>query len=1023
MMSRLRCWLVAAWLMAAASAWGAVTSPLRFSHLTTPSNPSVLALLQDRQGFVWIGTQSGGLFRFDGYQATRYNFDARNPRSVPNIRVTALYQDRAGRIWVGTRSGLARYDPATDDFTRFAPPDGPSRRFDIKAIISDGRHGMWLATWGGVQHFDPETGTFVQYYHHDKVATSLASDDVNALALDERGGLWASTWPAGMDYLPAGSKEFQHFKVDLPDAAGSKWNTVRALQFDRQQTLWIGTEAGVITWKDGAPWNERRRIESPDSRINVFYVDQEDTMWAGTISAGLLRWNKGSTAPIHHVYRPNDPYSLPADNVRAVMVDRGGMLWAGTFIDGIGVANLSSTGFERMIPYDVALNNRRPNNLLRGIDGAPGGRMWLAGTSGFSLFDPTNGDVVRLYRADPGKPGALQSDLVFSVYQQPGGPLWVGTANGLHRLDQIDGKFVLIDVGGGANASINSISPGAKDWLWLGTGSSVIHYNTKSGAIERYVHSNTDPNSRSVNGASSILEDKRGRVWIGSEQAGGGLDLLDQTTGKIRHFVHKEGDASSLADDVVTALYEDQSGRIWVGTDKGLNEILTADNGAISFRSFTGGDSVGEVRVLAIRSDLSRNIWLSSPGGLLRLDPGSGVRSRYIYEDGLSDAFTHASSYAAPDGTLYFGGPRGMTAVHPAEVRSRTTTPQVAITDISVLNRSLKQGANVTGVKLDGAVIAPRSLTLTVEANVFSFEFAALHFTQPSRNRYAYRLEGFDRNWVLTDAAHRSATYTNLDPGDYVFQVKASNDRGVWNEQPTTLMVTILPPFWRTWWFDVLAALAVISMLTLAYRLRVRRLTANQAALEAEVQARTAELEASNRKLAAMTTTDGLTAITNRRGFDTALLREWARAKREGKPIALAMIDVDHFKLYNDEYGHQDGDACLQAVAQCIASHAKRPTDVAARYGGEEFALLMPATDGRHALSLAQEICFSLARLGLPHLRSSYGIVTVSIGIVATVPDEGAVPETLIRQADEALYRAKQEGRNRAVLAEPGAGR
>lgn len=1018
MIPRLRSWLIAVLLVSAVPAWGAATSPLRFRHLTTTNSPAVLALLQDRQGFVWIGTQSGGLYRFDGYQTTRYNYDVRNPRSVPNIRVTALYQDRAGSIWLGTRNGLARYDPATDDFTRFAPPDGPSRRFDIKAIISDGHHGMWLATWGGVQHFDPETGTFVQYYHNDKVPTSLAFDDVNALALDEKGGLWASTWPAGMDYLPAGSKEFQHFRVDTPEAPGAKWNTVRALQFDRQQTLWIGTEAGVITWKDGAPWNERHRIESPDSRINAFYVDPDDTMWAGTISAGLLRWNKGSTAPIHHVYRPNDPFSLPADNVRAIMVDRSGMLWAGTFIDGIGVANLSSTGFERMIPYDVAPNNRRPNNQLRGMDGAPGGRMWLAGTSGFSLFDPTNGDVVQLYRAEPGKAGALQSDLVFSVYQQPDGPLWVGTASGLHRLVRPDGKFDVIDLGSGANASINSISPGTKDWLWIGTGSSVIHYNTRTGAADRFVNSKSDPSSRSVNGASSILEDRRGRVWIGSEQAGGGLDLLDQSTGKIRHFVHKEGEANCLADDVVTALFEDQSGRIWVGTDKGLNEVITADNGSISFRAFNGADSVGETRVLAIRSDLSRNIWISTPGGLMRLDPNSGARSRYIDEDGVSEAFTHASSYAAPDGTLYFGGPRGMTAVHPAEVRSRTTTPQVAITDISVFNRSLKQGGASAGVKLEGAVIAPRSLTLSVEESVFSFEFAALHFTQPNRNRYAYRLEGFDRGWVLADAAHRTATYTNLNPGDYVFQVKASNDRGVWNEQPTTLAVKILPPFWKTWWFDLLAVLAALGLLTLAYRMRVRRLTANQAKLEAEVQARTAELEASNRKLAALTTTDGLTAITNRRGFDTALLREWARAKREGKPIALAMIDVDHFKLYNDEYGHQDGDACLQAVAQCIASNAKRPTDVAARYGGEEFALLTPTTDGKHALNLAQEICFGLARLGLPHVRSSYGIVTVSIGIASVVPEEGAVPETLIRQADEALYRAKQEGRNRAVLAE-----
>lgn len=1015
-LSRIRTWLCIALCVAATSCLAAATSPLRFRHLTTPSNPSVLSLLQDRQGFVWIGTQSGGLHRFDGYQAVRYVHDARNPRSLPNNRVFALFQDRAGRIWIGTRNGLARYDPVSDDFTRFMPGDGPSRRLDIKAIVSDGKHGMWLATWGGVQHFDPDTGTFVQYYHHDKVATSLAHDDVNALALDERGGLWAATWPAGLDYLPANSMEFQHFRVDTPDKPDPKMNIVRALQFDRQQTLWIGTEAGAYTWADGKPWSERRRIEAPDSRVSVFYLDPDDTMWGGTISAGLLRWKKDSATPIQMVYRPNDPYSLPADNVRALMVDRSGMLWAGTFIDGIGVANLSSTGFERMIPYDVAVNNRRPNNLLRGLDGAPGDRMWLAGTSGFSLFDPATGEVVKLYRAEPGKVGALQSDLVYSVYQKPKGPLWVGTASGLHRLDHPDGSFKLIALGDGANTFINSISPGTGDWLWLGTASSVIHYNSVTGAVVSYVHSASDKASRSVNGATTVLEDMRGRVWIGSESSGGGLDLLDQATGKMRHFVHAEGNSATLADDVVTILFEDPSGRLWVGTEKGLNEVLTADNGTISFRAFTGPDSIGEVRVLAIRSDKAGNLWLSTPQGLMRLDPGSGVRSRFIDEDGVSDAFTVASSHAATDGTLYFGGARGMTAVHPAEVRSRTTTPQVAITDISVFNRSLKQAGAGGGAKLEGAVTAPRSLTLSPNESVFSFEFAALHFSQPNRNRYAYRLEGFDQQWVLTDAAHRTATYTNLNPGDYVFQVKASNDRGVWSEQPTSLPVTILPPFWKTWWFRLLVTASALALLTFAYRLRVRLLTTQRAELAALVAERTAELEASNRKLAALTTTDGLTAITNRRGFDTALAREWARAKREGRSIALAMIDVDYFKLYNDLYGHQDGDACLQAVAQLIAAHAKRPTDVAARYGGEEFALLAPTTGGVHAWTLAQEICIAMARLALPHERSSYGIVTVSIGVASMVPDESSLPETLIRHADAALYRAKQEGRNRAIL-------
>jgi diguanylate cyclase (GGDEF)-like protein len=1016
LMHRVRVWMLAALLLAVIPAWGAVTSPLRFRHLATPSNPHVLSLLQDRQGFVWVGTQSGGLFRYDGYQAVRYTYEAKNERSLPAIRVAVLHQDSAGRIWAGTRNGLARYNPVTDDFTRFTPPAGPARQLDIKAIISDGAKGMWLATWGGVQHFDPDTGRFVQYFNRKDDPGSLARDDVNAIAVDARGGLWAATWPGGLDYLPPGSKQFQHFRVDSPEAPDAKANNVRALQFDSQQTLWIGTEGGALTWQDGRPWSERRRISAPDSRINVFYPGPDGAMWGGTISAGLLRWPKGSTTPVQHVYRPNDPYSLPADNVRAIMIDRSGMLWAGTFIDGIGVANLAVTGFERIIPYDVAENNPRPDNMLRSIEGAPGGHLWLAGTSGFALFDPANGEVLKLYRAKPKQPGALQSDLVYSIYQQPDGPLWVGTVGGLHRLDHPDGKFKLIDLGSGGNSSINSVSPGSGDWLWIGTGTSVMHYNSRTGEVKRYANDPANPYSRSVNGGSAILQDKAGRVWMGSEQAGGGLDLLDQSTGKFRHFVHSDSDPASLADNVVTTLHEDNAGRIWVGTEKGLNQVVVDAAGSVTFRSFNGPDSIGETRILAIRHDKAGNIWVSAVGGLMRLDATTGERSKFIDEDGISDAFAVASSFAAPDGTLYFGGTRGMTAVKPGVVSSRTTPPQVAITDISVFNRSLKDGAASSGIQLDGAVTSPKSLTLSVQQSVFSFEFAALHFTQPSRNRYAYMLQGFDRDWVQTDATRRTATYTNLDPGDYVFNVKASNDRGVWTEQPATVVVTILPPFYKTWWFRTLAILLTLGLLTLAYHVRVQRLTRLQSELESQVAARTAELEASNLKLAELMTTDSLTGILNRRGFDTALAREWARAKREGQPLGLAMIDVDHFKLYNDHYGHQEGDACLQAVARTIAAHAKRTTDVAARYGGEEFVVLLPGADGHQCHLLAKEICSAMQDLALPHQGSSEGVVTVSIGIASMVPDEQNGAETLVRHADDALYQAKQQGRNRAVL-------
>jgi diguanylate cyclase (GGDEF)-like protein len=1001
-------------LAQAGSALSAPTSDLRFRRLASLSSEdlAVLALMQDQQGFVWIGTYAGGLYRYNGYQAVRYTSSA-DPRSLPHDRVSAIYQDRRGRIWVGTQNGLAQFHPESNDFTRYAPASGPTNHRIIKFIVDDGHDGMWIATWGGLQHFDPQRALFRQYVHKEGDAASLANNDVNAVVLDRSGGLWLGTWPAGMDYLAPGAAGFVHYRIDSEGAPDPKLNIPRALLIDNDGVLWIGTEDGIVKWRIGSAWDQRSRIDSPSSRIHYFFIDREQAVWAGTQSNGLLRWDKGSTQPAHYLHRANDPYSLQADHVRAVMQDRGGMLWVATFTDGISLVNLNSRGFRRFIPHEPEAG--QPNNALLTLAGAPNGRMWVAGNTGFSLFDPASGEVLKSWHGEPKRPGGLSSSSVYSLYQQPGGPLWVGTSAGLNRLDPAADKFKVIQFGSTASNYINAIAPGGGDVLWLGTANSVIRYHSASGASDAFLHKADDANSRSVDGTTCIVQDRKGRVWMGAEWNGGGLDMYDPGSGRFTHFVNAAR-ADSLASDNVSTVYEDPRGRLWVGSARGVQEIVTGPDGGVHFHAVGPDDSVGRVKILAIEADSAGALWLSTAGALLRLDPASGAVSRFGADDGTTEGFTIGSSYAGPDGTLYFGGVKGMTGVRPEIVHTGSIAPQVAITDISVFNRSLKDGHAGPGVRLEGAVTAPQQLTLSVQESVFSLEFAALHFVDPAQNRYAYRLAGFDRDWVETDAAHRNATYTNLDPGSYQFEVKAANEHGVWSERITRTGITILPPFWQTWWFRVLSMSTSVLLLASAYSLRVRRLKRSAQHLEALVADRTRDLEQSNAKLAALSLTDGLTGITNRRGFDSALEKEWRRALRDRQPVALAMIDVDHFKKYNDHYGHQAGDECLRAVAGVIAAHARRPSDVAARYGGEEFALLLPHADAERALMLAQEMCRQMTALALAHAQSPLQHVSISIGVAVLVADETSTPEMLVRQADQALYRAKQEGRNRALM-------
>ena len=1002
------------------------TSDLRFKRLGAldADDLSIMALLQDRQGFIWVGTNSAGLYRYDGYQVSKFLHDPRNRRSLPSDRVLALFEDPKGQLWAGTQDGIARFDPASGDFTALTLPPGPARQRMVKAIVGDGANGMWVATWGGLQHVDGASGAVTLYTHDRQDPASLGSNDLNALARDAQGGLWIATWPGGLDYLAPGATRFAHYRIDTPQAPDAKRNIARSLYFAADGTLWIGTENGIVTWNSAQPWSARQHIASPSSRITMLYGDRNGAVWAGTMAAGLLRWDKGSSKPAHYMHRANDAHSLQSDHIRAVLHDRGGIMWVGSYTNGISQVNLNSRGFERVIPFDSAAHDLLRDNAIRSIDSAPDGRLWLGSNTGIALFDPAEGAVIRSYRSTPKRPGALSDDTVYSLYQQPGGPLWVGTAAGLNRLERPDGAFQVIGFGGIAANFINVIAPGAGARLWLGTGQQVVHYDVISGKWTGYPHNPAnplDPARRSVAGTTCIVEDKLGRVWMGSEWNGGGLDLLDVASGTFRHFRHDPADPTSLAHDNVSSLYQDPQGQLWVGTARGVQQVLTGTDGAIRFRSYSAAGSVGAVKVLAMRSARAGALWMSTAKGMLRLDPGSGKISSYSTTDGLSEGFALNGATAAPDGVLYFSGLDGMTGVHPDQVHSASTAPHVAITDIRVFNRSLAEGGHSADVRLRGTITAPTTITLSARQSVFSLEFSALHYTDPARNAYAYRLHGFDRDWVQADANHRSATYTNLDPGTYRFEVKAANEQGLWSEQAASVTISILPPFWQTWWFRGSAALLAIGLLATAYRVRMRSLTRRQQQLQALVAARTGELEESNAKLAMLSSTDSLTGISNRRGFDEALAAEWRRAKRNGHSLSLAMLDVDHFKSYNDFYGHPAGDQCLRAVAALIETFGRRTGDMAARYGGEEFALLAPTIDAAAALALAQAICSELELLALPHAQSSYGVITISIGVATLVPADDNDSGLLVRAADQALYRAKQAGRNRAMLSVGGA--
>ncbi|WP_228893617.1 two-component regulator propeller domain-containing protein [Pseudoduganella aquatica] len=1022
--------LLAAGLANPAHAAPAPVRQLRFEnlsalHFTMPAS-SVLALAQDGQGLIWMGTQSG-LFRHDGQRSTIYRNDAANPLSLPGNYVSAIFRDSRQRMWFGTNNGLARFDAERGAFVSHRPAAGPS--LFVRSIISDGKDGLWLGTAAGLHHFDTASGRFTAYAHDPQRPGTPASDRVEALARDPEGGLWLSVWPHGIDYLPPGGSAFQHFQPDDSAAPNAKLNTVSALLLDGQRQLWIGTAGGVLRWNIGSPWAQRERLPAPpevgDFSVYTIYQDRSDAVWIGTQPAGLLRWDAAQQQFSSYQHRLGDPNSLPSNRIPSVLVDHSNTLWAGTWDNGVARVDLGSQGLGRFLPAAGTQDSAPRGNVVGSLSHADEGRLWLGGPSGVRLYDPASGSVLRSYRHDPAQPGSLPNDFVMALLQPPGGPLWAGTSTGLSRLDPAGGTFREYRFGAQDRNFVRGIARASGGALWLGTDGGVLRFDPASGKAEAL------PAGRAlsaIHNAGALLEDSKGRLWIGSPY-GRGLDLRG-ADGALRSY-RSDGKPGSLSNDFVNCVYEDRQGRVWIGTRSGLNLVSQQADGSLRF-SASRRDGLSGMEITAIESDAEGQLWLTVTGALLRFDPASGAVASHYASDGISSGnFINGASLAGADGTLYFGAFQGLTIVHPDAMRGNTIAPQLTVTGLSVMNRSLALLPRPEAVGLEGTLSAPSRLRLPWDMATFSLEFTATHFADPERNRYAYRLDGLDRDWIAADAAHRVATYTSLRPGSYTLRVKAVTKNGVWSDQELVLPVTVTPPFWATWWFRALAALAAVLGLRWLYRWRVRSLRQHQLLLEGQVAQRTSELAGKNEALSKayaalqnLSVTDPLTGLRNRRYIEQKLppevqlilRRHEASAAPAPRSAALIffLVDLDHFKQVNDRYGHPAGDHVLMAMRERLA-RVFRDSDFLVRWGGEEFLVVARDIDPAGAGALAARLCEAVA--GQPFVLEDGSCIrqTCSVGY-ASFPFLPSRPRLLswqqtIKLADLGLYAAKRSGR------------
>jgi diguanylate cyclase (GGDEF)-like protein len=1039
-------WLLACLLVPAARL-EALTRPIRFDNISLEqglSQTTVLCIYQDSRGFLWLGTEDG-LDRYDGYGFTVYKHDPADPNSLVDDFVWAIAEDPSGDLWIGTDGGgIARWNQKTDRFVRYGNGADLSHRLAsdyVRALHLDRQGQLWIGTRdAGLEQLDPLSGLITHYRHDPSQPTSLSDDHVYVVYADRLGKLWIGT-DGGLNQLDPASGALRRFVHDPKDPASLSDDRVRSIFEDRDGVLWIGTYDGGLNRLQPASGrfvSFRNDFNDPASLshdlVRTILEDQDDRLWVGT-SNGLNMFDRERGRFARYLHDPASPKSLSDNDVMSLYQDRGGVLWVGTRSGGLDKWNPATWSFGHYTesPSDPAAG--LTSKAITGFSVDPSGKLWI-GTygGGLNLLDRVSGEY-RHYRYDPKSNSSLSDDRVMALLHDRDGLLWIGTRDGgLNRFDLQTQTFRVYrhDPARASSLGSNGVMALLEDnrgALWVGTfGGGLDRFDRATESFTHYRFDPAAPTSLSGDRVTCLAQDPSGGLWIGTD--GAGLNLLDRRAGGFRHFTHDPKDRSSLSADTIYSLHVDPAGTLWIGTRGGGLARLegSPESGKVQFTSYSEMDGLANEAVYGILQDAAGLLWLSTNNGLSRFDPRSETFRNYDASHGLqANEFNFGAYYRSTSGELFFGGVNGFNAFFPDRLESNSHVPAVVLTALLKFNKPVAAGGPASQI---------RRIDLGFRDDVVTFEFAALDYAAPGKNRYAYKLDGFDSNWIELGNIHR-VTYTNLDPKSYVFRVKAANNDAVWNENGLAIALTVEPPPWRTWWayllYTLLGAGAVFGFVWVQQRKLAweaeysRRLEQQVRQRTADLAERNSQLEDLNLKLAEASLTDSLTGLRNRRFLFEHVTKEIALVRRRYAELAqgidrikvfdlvFMMVDLDFFKAINDTCGHVAGDQILVQVRSVLES-ACRNSDILIRWGGDEFLLIARDSNPDNAEELAERICGRIAEQVFNLSDGQVLRTTCSVGF-ACYPFTRSQPdlydwEEVLAMADSALYVAKNSSRN-----------
>jgi len=862
---------------------------IEFEHLSLRnglSQSSVTCILHDSKGFMWFGTLDG-LNRHDGYKFNIFRHNPENKYSLADNAITSLFEDKENKLWVGTQSmGLCLYNRILNRFENFKYRQNDDKSLSNNTVVSmfqDKAGTIWIGTASGLNRleYSAKGVTFSRFYNNlqitDKAAktngmnteeSGFSCNHINFIAQQDEHSLWIAT-DAGLYMFNTKTLKFKLFETVISNGTQSRslrHEQVYTLLTDLFGDLWIGSESGLLKYvhssRELIPYiAEKNGIDN--LKVTSIIEDYSDTekesyIWIGTEKAGLFKLirskQKGNELEgenfIRYFHDAANPHSLSTNNILSLYISSNHVLWVGTSLGGINKWDKNSEVIENyqhnpFDPYSLS------SNQVRSFYEDRNGTIWVGTVEGgLNSWDKYT-DKFTSFQYNASDATTLHNNHVRSILEDSNGNLWIGTdGGGLDKFDRKTNK-VLEHFGQASISSpvlLNKTLSNNRVWkiyedsshkLWIATfGGGLNCYDPETGSFSYFLSDASNPNSLSDNYVTSIIEDRTGKIWVGT--FGGGLSAIDMTNKAVprfKRYINDEKNPESIGNNRIYTLFLDSKGNLWIGTKESLNRYYPDGD---KFERFTVRNGLCNDVVMGILEDEIGNLWISTNGGISKFNPTSKTFRNYDVNDGLqSNEFLVGAAYKTTDGKMLFGGINGFNAFYPLRIVDNPYPPDIVITGFSIYNQN---------ADLDSAISEKKVIDLQYFENYLTFEFVALNYISPSKNQYAFKMEGLDKDWNYV-VNRRFATYANIEPGEYVFKVKGSNNDGIWNEKGVQIVIRIEPPFWKTVWFNALLVIIIMIIIAIFIHIRERNLTLDKIRLEHLVEERTKVIRRQKEKI------------------------------------------------------------------------------------------------------------------------------------------------------------------------------